>query len=213
MKIKINEIYKSIQGESSYSGIPCTFIRFTFCNLRCSYCDTEYAFYDGNDMTIDEIINKVDKLNCHLVEITGGEPLLQPGYIKLIEKLENNNYKVLVETGGALSIKEISKKTHIILDLKCPSSNMEDRNLFENLKYLKKTDEVKFVIGNKEDYKWTKSIIEKHELNKKCSILISPVYNRINPKEIVDWILEDNLDVRFQLQIHKEIWDEKTKGV
>ena len=213
MKLKINEIYYSIQGESSYAGIPCIFVRLTYCNLRCSYCDTEYAFYDGKEMTIHEIIDKVEEYNCDLVEITGGEPLLQKDCIKLIAELENKNKKILIETGGALSIKEISKKTHIILDVKCPSSNMSDRNLLDNFKYIKKTDEIKFVIGNQEDYLWAKNMIKKYKLDKKCSILISPVHNKIKEKTIVDWILKDNLNVRFQIQLHKKIWDESTKGV
>ena len=213
MKLKINEIYYSIQGESSYAGIPCIFVRLTYCNLRCSYCDTEYAFYDGKEMTIHEIIDKVEEYNCDLIEITGGEPLLQKDCIKLIAELENKNKKILIETGGALSIKEISKKTHIILDVKCPSSNMSDRNLLDNFKYIKKTDEIKFVIGNQEDYLWAKNMIKKYKLDKKCSILISPVHNKIKEKTIVDWILKDNLNVRFQIQLHKKIWDESTKGV
>ena len=213
MKIKINEIYKSIQGESSFSGLPCIFIRFTYCNLRCSYCDTEYAFYEGKIKTIKQIIKKVDSLNCHLVEITGGEPLLQDGCVKLIKELEKNNYKILLETGGALSIKDIPSKTHIVLDIKCPSSEMQNKNYWKNMDYIKKSDEVKFVIGNKIDYNWSKKIISEYDLTKKCSILMSPVYNKIQPKKIVSWILEDNLKVRFQIQIHKEIWEKDTKGV
>lgn len=213
MNLKINEIYYSIQGESSYSGIPCIFIRLTYCNLRCSYCDTEYAFYDGKEMTIKQIITEVDKYNCDLVEVTGGEPLLQKNCIKLIEELERKNKKVLIETGGALSIKEISKKTHIILDIKCPSSNMSHKNLLDNFNYIKKTDEIKFVIGDKKDYLWTKDIIENHKLNEKCSILISPVHKKIKEEKLVKWILKDNLNVRFQIQLHKQIWDEDTKGV
>ena len=213
MKIKINEIYQSIQGESSYSGLPCIFIRFTYCNLRCSYCDTEYAFHEGDEMSIQEILKKVNSYKYNLVEITGGEPLLQEGCVELISKLEKENKKVLIETGGALPIKKISSKTHIILDIKCPSSNMSDKNLWENINHLKKSDEVKFVIGNKEDYEWTKKIIEEYQLNQKCFILFSPVYNKIEPRKIVKWILKDNLDVRFQIQIHKEIWEDSTKGV
>tara|TARA_B100000029_G_scaffold484358_1_gene536465 strand:- start:717 stop:1358 length:642 start_codon:yes stop_codon:yes gene_type:complete len=213
MKIQINEIYKSIQGESSYSGIPCIFIRFTYCNLRCSYCDTEYAFYEGKDMTIEEILEKVESLDCNLVEITGGEPLLQDGCIELIKNLEKRNHTVLLETGGALPINKVSSKTHIILDIKCPSSKMDDKNYWKNIKELKKTDEVKFVIGDKADYNWSKKIITKYDLTKKCSILMSPVYDKIKPRKIVEWILKDNLEVRFQLQIHKEIWDKNTIGV
>ena len=213
MKIKINEIYYSIQGESSYSGLPCIFIRFTYCNLRCSYCDTEYAFHEGSEMSISEIISEINLYNCDLVEITGGEPLLQNGYIELINELEKENKKVLIETGGALPIKNIPLNTHIILDIKCPSSKMSDKNLWENINHLKKSDEVKFVIGNKDDYIWTKKIIKDYNLNNLCEILISPVYNKIKSKELVKWILKDNLNVRYQIQIHKEIWNDSKRGV
>ncbi len=213
MKIKINEIYKSIQGESSYSGLPCTFIRLTYCNLRCSYCDTEYAFHDGKDMEISKIIEKVNELNCNLVEVTGGEPLVQDGCINLLDALIKNNNKILLETGGALTIKNVPKNVRIILDIKCPSSNMSDKNLWSNLKLLKPSDEIKFVIGDKKDYLWTKEIIEKYNLTRNYNVLFSPVYNKIEPKSIVDWILKDDLDVRFQIQLHKSIWDAEKKGV
>ncbi len=213
MSLKINEIYHSIQGESSYSGLPCVFVRLTYCNLRCSYCDTEYAFYEGKDMSIKQIIKKINSYKCNLVEITGGEPLLQKNCIKLINELEKNNKKVLIETGGSLSIQNISKKTHIILDLKCPSSNMENKNLWTNLDYIKKTDEIKFVVGNKVDYEWTKNIIKKYDLENKCHLLISPVYDKIDNEKIINWILKDNLKIRFQIQLHKEIWDKDKKGV
>jgi len=213
MNLKINEIYYSIQGESSYSGLPCVFIRLTYCNLRCSYCDTEYAFYEGKDISIKQIIRKVNSYKCNLVEITGGEPLLQKNCIELINELEKNNKKVLIETGGSLPIKNISKNTHIILDLKCPSSNMESKNLWDNLDYIKKTDEIKFVIGNKTDYDWVKKIIAKHNLEKKCLLLISPVHDKIDKEKIINWILKDNLKIRFQIQLHKEIWDKDKKGV
>ena len=213
MSLKVNEIYYSIQGESSFSGIPCIFVRLTYCNLRCSYCDTEYAFYEGKKLEINQIIEKVNSFKCNLVEITGGEPLLQNDCIKLIEELEKNNKRVLIETGGSLTIKNISKKTHIILDLKCPSSKMEHKNLWDNLNYIKKTDEVKFVIGNKSDYNWSKKIINKYNLENKCLILMSPVFGEIDNKKIIDWILKDNLNVRFQIQLHKKIWDKDKKGV
>jgi len=213
MNIKINEIYYSIQGESSFSGLPCIFIRFTYCNLRCSYCDTEYAFHEGIEMSIEEILTKVNTYKCNLVEITGGEPLIQENCIKLISELQNINKKVLIETGGSLPIKKIPKKTHIVLDLKCPSSDMVDKNLWENIDYIKNTDEIKFVIGDKKDYIWTKKIIKKYKLFKRCAILLSPVYKKIEPKNLVAWILKDNLDVRFQIQIHKEIWEDTKRGV
>ena len=213
MSLKVNEIYYSIQGESSFSGLPCIFVRLTYCNLRCSYCDTEYAFYEGKNLEINQIIEKVNSFKCNLVEITGGEPLLQNDCIKLIEELEKNNKRVLIETGGSLTIKNISKKTHIILDLKCPSSKMEHKNLWDNLNYIKKTDEVKFVIGNKSDYNWSKKIINKYNLENKCLILMSPVFGEIDNKKIIEWILKDNLNVRFQIQLHKKIWDKDKKGV
>ena len=213
MSLKVNEIYYSIQGESSYSGLPCIFVRLTYCNLRCSYCDTEYAFYDGKDITIDEIVRQVKSFKCNLVEITGGEPLLQEECIELIKELEKHKKKVLIETSGAILIDKIPKKTHVILDIKCPSSNMSDRNLWDNIKYIKKNDEIKFVIGNAADYKWTKKIISKYQLATKCSILISPVYDKIDEKTLVNWILKDNLNARFQIQLHKKIWDKSKRGV
>tara|TARA_Y100000817_G_scaffold134749_1_gene105570 strand:+ start:1471 stop:2112 length:642 start_codon:yes stop_codon:yes gene_type:complete len=213
MKLKINEIYKSIQGESTYMGLPCTFIRLTYCNLRCSYCDTEYAFYEGKDISIDDIILKVNEYKSKLVEVTGGEPLIQDGCIDLLYKLVKNGNDVLIETGGALSIKKIPKEVIIILDIKCPSSNMSDKNLWSNINLLKKEDQIKFVIGDRNDYEWTKKIITKYNLNHKCEILFSPVFDKIEPKKIVDWIIEDDLNVRFQLQIHKFIWEPEKKGV
>lgn len=213
MKLKINEIYKSIQGESTYMGLPCTFIRLTYCNLRCSYCDTEYAFYEGYDMKIDEIINKVNTLNSNLVEVTGGEPLVQEHCIDLLKALIKNGNKILLETGGAITIKNIPKRVTIILDIKCPSSNMSDRNLWSNIKLLKKNDQVKFVIGNKNDYNWSKNIIKKYNLTNKGEVLFSPVFGEIEPQKIVDWLIKDNLDVRFQMQLHKYIWEHDKKGV
>ena len=213
MKLKINEIYKSVQGESTFSGLPCTFIRLTFCNLRCSYCDTEYAFYEGTDMAISEIITKVNKMKCNLVEVTGGEPLVQDGCIDLLKALISNGNKILIETGGALSINKIPKEITIILDIKCPSSDMSDKNLWSNIDLIKHNDEIKFVIGDDKDYKWSKDIINKYNLLDKCKVLFSPVYGKIEAKTMVDWILKDNLNVRFQTQLHKSIWPHDTKGV
>ena len=213
MKIKINEIYYSIQGESSFSGLPCVFVRFTYCNLRCSYCDTEHAFYEGKDMEISEILKKVKTYDCNLVEVTGGEPLFQKNCIILLEKLIEKKYEVLLETSGSLSIEDVPKKVVNIIDFKCPSSKMMKKNLWDNIKYLKKIDEVKFVIGDSKDYKWSKGIIKKYNLNKRCSILFSPLYGKIKPKVIVKWMLEDNIDARFQIQLHKEIWDKDKRSV
>ena len=212
--LKINEIYHSIQGESTSAGRRCVFVRLTYCNLRCTYCDTEYAFYDGKDMSVQQVIDEVEKYHCKLVEITGGEPLVQlEECLDLMNKLCDLGYEVMIETGGSLSIKEIDQRVKIIMDLKCPSSGMEKKNLYENLKCLKSTDELKFVIGDHEDYDWTIKIIKEHNLFGKCEILFSVVFGELEPVELVNWILEDNLDVRFQLQMHKYIWHPETKGV
>ena len=213
MNLKINEIYFSVQGESSYSGLPCIFIRLTYCNLRCTYCDSEYSFYDGEKMKIDEILKEIKKYSCNLVEVTGGEPLLQKNCINLLNELIKNNYDVLLETSGSLSISDVPNKVINIIDFKCPSSKMDSKNMWDNINYLKKNDEIKFVIGDRIDYEWTKQKIEEYKLNQICNILISPVYGEIEPKEIVKWILEDNLKVRFQIQMHKEIWPADKKGV
>ena len=213
MILKINEIYHSIQGESSFTGLPCIFIRLTYCNLRCSYCDSEYTFYEGTDMSIDEILNKIKNYSCKLVEVTGGEPLVQKGCIDLLQKLVDLDYKVLLETSGSLTIKDVPKEVINIIDFKCPSSNMKKKNLWENVNYLKLDDEVKFVIGNREDYDWAKNKIKKYNLTNICKILMSPSYDEIEPQMITKWILEDNLDIRFQIQLHKEIWPEEERGV
>lgn len=212
--LKVNEIYFSIQGESSKAGLPCVFVRLTYCNLRCTYCDTEYAFYDGKELSIDEIIKEIKKYGCKLVEITGGEPLVQmEECLKLMKRLSDNGYEVMIETAGNLSIKEIDKRVMIIMDLKCPSSGMMKKNLYENINYLKQTDEVKFVIGDREDYEWSQEQLTKYSLTEKCNVLFSVVFDKLDPVTLVNWIVEDNLNVRFQLQMHKYIWHPQTKGV
>ena len=213
MKLKINEIYYSIQGESSYMGKPCIFIRLTYCNLRCTYCDSEYTFHEGNDMSIDDIIDKIKKYSCKLVEVTGGEPLFQKNCINLLKKLVDLKYDVLLETSGSLSIENVPKEVVNIIDFKCPSSNMKKKNYWENIQFIKPEDEIKFVIGNKEDYDWAKEKINKYNLIDTCTVLMSHIYKKIEPKTITKWILEDSLDVRFQIQLHKEIWEDKEKGV
>ena len=213
MILRINEIYHSIQGESSFTGLPCIFIRLTYCNLRCSYCDSEYTFHNGDDMTINQILDKINKYSCKLVEVTGGEPLFQEGCIELLQKLVDLDYKVLLETSGSLTIKNVPKKVINIIDFKCPSSNMKKKNLWDNINYLKVNDEVKFVIGNREDYDWAKKKIQKYNLTNICKVLMSPTYNEIEPQIITEWILEDNLDIRFQIQLHKKIWPEEERGV
>lgn len=211
--LKVNEIYKSIQGESSKAGFPCVFVRLTYCNLRCTYCDSEYAFYDGKEMTIAEILDEISKHNCKLVEITGGEPLYQQESFELMKILCDKGYDVMLETSGSLSIENVDKRVMIIMDYKCPSSKMMKKNLYSNLQFIKSTDEIKFVIGNREDYIWSKELIIKNRLTDKCTILLSTIYGSIEPSTVVEWILEDKLNVRFQLQIHKYIWEPTTKGV
>jgi len=211
--LKINEIYHSIQGESTYAGRPCVFVRLTGCNLRCTYCDTEYAFYDGKEMSVKDVINEVEKYNCKLVEITGGEPLFQKECLILMKNLCDESFEVLLETAGNMPIENVDPGIKIIMDLKCPSSGMVDKNLYENIDHLKKTDEVKFVMGTKEDYEWSKDILNKYKLNDKCIVLFSCVFDKLDPLTLVNWILKDKLDVRFQLQMHKYIWHPETKGV
>lgn len=212
--LKINEIYQSIQGESSKAGLPCVFVRFTYCNLRCEYCDTEYAFYEGKDYTVDQIIHKIREYECNLVEVTGGEPLVQDEECRLLMKqLCDENFEVLLETGGSLPIKDIDSRIKIIMDLKCPSSGMMKKNLYENLSYLKTDDELKFVIGSREDYDWAKEIINKYDLENRCDILFSVVFNKLDPVTLVEWMLTDKIKARFQLQMHKYIWQPETKGV
>ncbi len=211
--LKVNEIYYSVQGESTKAGLPCVFVRLTYCNLRCTYCDTEYAFYEGADMNVEQIIEKVAGYGCGLVEITGGEPLVQNESLDLMRKLCDSGYEVLLETGGSLPIDKIDSRVKIIMDLKTPSSGMMKKNLYANLDHLKKTDELKFVIGSREDYEWAKQAVDEYRLAGKCEILFSVVFGKLEPLTLVNWILEDKLGVRFQLQMHKFIWEPNAKGV
>ncbi|MCC7429798.1 radical SAM protein [bacterium] len=209
--LKVNEIFFSVQGESSFIGLPCVFVRLTGCNLRCSYCDTEYAFYEGTELTFDEILEKIKAYNCKLVEITGGEPLLQENVYKFFDLLLAKNYKVMLETGGHVSVCKVPKEVVKIVDLKTPGSKMSKKNFYGNLEFLDSKDELKFVIGNREDYVWAKEILAKHKT--KSKILFSPVWDELEAKQLVSWILEDGLEVRFQLQLHKIIWSAETRGV
>lgn len=209
----INEIFHSIQGESSHMGRPCVFVRLTYCNLRCSYCDTEYAFYEGTEMDIDKILGIVAGYNCKLVEVTGGEPLFQENVHELMKRLCDEGYEILLETGGSLSIAHVDPRVKRIVDFKCPSSKMMKQNLWENVEHLKNSDEVKFVIGNREDYEWAKDKIQEYDLTMHCPVLMSVVFGELEPLQLADWILEDKLNVRFQLQMHKYIWSPETRGV
>ena len=209
----VNEIFHSIQGESTHSGRPCVFIRLTYCNLRCSYCDTVYAFEEGRDMSVDEIIEKVNTYKCNFVEITGGEPLLQPEVHRLMTLLCDNGMEVLLETGGSIDISVVDPRVKRILDFKCHSSGMERRNLWENIHYLRKDDEVKFVIGTRVDYDWAKGVLRKFDITARCNVLMGVVYGVLEPRLLAEWIIKDNLTVRFQLQTHKYIWNPDARGI
>ena len=211
--IKINEIYLSVQGESSYTGLPCVFVRLTGCNLRCTWCDTAYAFHEGKTLSIDETVDEVEKFGVNLVEITGGEPLMQENVYPLMNKLIEKGYRVLLETGGSLSLKKVPENVIKIMDIKCPGSGEHDKNNLDNLKLLGPQDEVKFVILNRQDYEWSRDLIRKYKINEISHILLSPVFDKLELKEMVKWILEDQLPVRLQTQLHKIIWDKDTIGV
>jgi 7-carboxy-7-deazaguanine synthase len=212
--LTINEIYHSIQGESTWAGELCVFVRLTFCDLRCTYCDTEYAFYEGKKQTLAEIVDAVAALQCPLVEITGGEPLLQKNVLPLMTMLADAGHTVLLETSGAHDISKVDARVHRIMDLKTPGSGECARNLFSNVEHLTQRDEVKFVIGSREDYEWSREQVERCQLTQRCrAVLFSPIFGRIDPREIVEWILADRLPVRFQLQMHKFIWTPAKRGV
>lgn len=209
----INEIFHSIQGESSYMGLPCVFVRLTFCNLRCSYCDTEYAFHEGTSMSIESIIEKVKEYKCRLVEITGGEPLAQDNVHELMSRLCDLDFEVLLETGGSLDISRVDGRVERIMDIKTPSSGMEKKNLWENILHLKVTDEIKFVVGDRNDFDWAVQTIRQHQLEDRCPVLFSPVFGELSPRELSGWILEEGLNARLQLQMHKYIWEPEARGV
>jgi 7-carboxy-7-deazaguanine synthase len=212
--LRINEIFYSIQGEGSRSGKPCVFIRLTGCGLRCTYCDTEYAFYEGDDRSLENILSEVRSYECNLIELTGGEPLEQEAVYPLMKTLCDEGYDVMIETGGHIDISRVDPRVKRIVDLKTPSSGMENRNLYRNVEYLTRQDEVKFVIGSREDYLWSKEQIELFNLpNKVTTILLSPVTDVLASSDLAKWILEDKLPVRFQVQLHKIIWPGVDRGV
>lgn len=209
----VNEIYKSVQGESSFSGLPCVFVRLTGCPLRCSWCDTTYGFKGGSQKTITELVDEVLSYDTPCVELTGGEPLAQKNSQDLMALLVQKGKRVLLETSGSISVADVPKEVHIIMDLKCPDSKMSHKNKLENLSYLKSSDEIKFVIASKNDYIWARDIIKEHKLESRFQLLLSPSWGELDPKDLVEWFLEDKLNCRLNLQIHKYIWDPAKKGV
>jgi 7-carboxy-7-deazaguanine synthase len=204
--MRITEIYQSVQGESSYAGLPCVFVRTTGCDLRCGWCDSEFTFTGGTMMTVDQIMGEVEKYGCELVELTGGEPLLQPEIYELSTRLADRGRTVLIETGGHRDISRLDPRVIRIMDLKCPASGECEKNLWSNLEHLRPDDEVKFVIADHGDYAWTLKTIREHGLEDRVHLLISTAFGMIEPSKVVAWMLEDKLRARFQLQLHKYIW-------
>lgn len=211
--LKVNEIFFSIQGESTRMGLPCVFVRLTACDLRCTYCDTEYAFYDGVERSLESILAEVASYNCPLVEITGGEPLLQAEVYPLMTQLCDTGYEVLLETSGHILVDKVDARVRKIIDMKTPSSAMMKRMNYRNLELASPTDEVKFVIGTRADYDWSKTLIAEYHLTEKLTVLMSVVFGELTPQHLAEWILADRLRVRFQLQMHKQIWHPETRGV
>jgi 7-carboxy-7-deazaguanine synthase len=211
--MRITEIFHSIQGESSYAGQPCVFVRLTGCPLRCTWCDTDYAFYGGNEFSIDEVLAKVQTYGCRLVEVTGGEPLVQPESLPLMTRLCDAGYTVLLETSGAVNIAPVDPRAHVILDVKCPGSGMTDRMHWPNLSQLAAKDEAKFVMADRADYDWSREILTQYDVASRCPVLFSPVFGLLDARQLAEWILADRLPVRFQLQMHKYIWAPDMRGV
>ncbi|MGP0565958.1 MULTISPECIES: radical SAM protein [unclassified Nitrospina] len=211
--LKVTEIFKSVQGESTRAGLPCLFVRLTGCNLRCRWCDTEYAFYGGKSMSVDEIIHALTPHEISLVEITGGEPLLQDEVFGLMQTLLDRNYTVMLETGGSLSLERVPAAVIKIVDLKCPGSGEVMQNRYDNLDRLQPHDEVKFVIADRTDYEWSRDTLKKYAIDQKVQVLFSPVYDKLPLKDLTEWVLEDGLPIRVQTQLHKWIWGKDAIGV
>jgi len=217
--LRVTEIFLSIQGESTWAGLPCAFVRLAGCPLRCVWCDTEYSFHGGEKLTLEEITHRVEEMETELVEITGGEPLVHPNAFRLAKELLDGGYTVLVETSGAVDVAPLDSRAHKIMDLKCPGSGEESRNLWSNLSHLTSRDEVKFVVKDRTDYEWVRAVIRNRGLDQGVregtlgALLISPVWDLMEPRPLAEWILEDHLPVRMQFQLHKLIWDPETRGV
>ncbi len=213
-KMKVNEIFFSIQGESTYAGLPFAFIRLSGCNLRCTYCDSEYAFYEGTEMAVEQILDKIEPFPTRFALVTGGEPMLQESVHALFRALLDRGYVVLLETGGQISLADVDPRIHKIMDFKCPSSGMEVHNRLENVLCLTRADEVKFVVGDKEDFDWACGMIRRYDLISRVSaVLFSPVHSKVTNANLADWILHCGLPVRMQVQLHKIVWPDIQRGV
>lgn len=213
MSLRVNEIFYSIQGESTYAGRPCAFLRLTGCNLRCRWCDTVYAFHEGERRSVEQVLEQVRAFQCPLVEITGGEPLLQEAVYPLIDRLLTEGYEVLIETGGSLSVDRLDPRVVKILDLKAPGSGMDPHNNLDNLRYLDRKDQIKFVVADRQDYEWATQVIAKHALANTVQVLFSPVFGELHPGQLATWLLADRLNARLQIQLHKYVWDPGRRGV
>lgn len=205
-RLRINEIFHSLQGEADCVGFPTVFVRLTGCPLRCQYCDTEYAFHSGEWFDLDAILRKVRELTAQYVCVTGGEPLAQPNCLKLLERLCDAGFSVSLETSGALDVAAVDSRVSRVIDVKTPGSNEATRNRIENFAHLSPRDQLKFVICSRADYDWSKDFLHEHALTERCRILFSPSYNQLAPAVLADWILADHLPVRFQMQLHKVLW-------
>lgn len=212
--LTINEIFYSIQGESTFVGRPCVFVRLTGCDLRCSWCDTPYAFHEGRKFSIEEVLQEVEKYGCPLVEVTGGEPLLQDDVYPLMERLLERGRTVLLETGGQIDISRVPGKVVKVMDVKCPGSGEAGKNHWENIDRLGSRDQVKFVIKDREDYEYARDVVQRHALERRCAaVLFSPVHGVLEPKLLSEWVLQDRVPARVQVQIHKYIWGADVRGV
>ncbi len=211
--LKINEIFLSIQGESTYSGCPCVMVRLTGCNLRCTYCDTEFAFYEGEERQVEDILMQIEEFRCSLVCITGGEPLMQADVFPLMDASIRRGNTVLLETNGSLSLENVPDKVITIMDIKTPDSGCEGHTLYDNIRFLGKGDEAKFVICSRHDYLWAVRTMRKRHLGSICTVLFSPAWGLLDPGLLANWIIEDRVPVRFQLQLHKMIWPGEKRGV
>jgi 7-carboxy-7-deazaguanine synthase len=209
----VNEIYRSIQGEGLYAGLPCTFIRLTACHLRCTYCDSRYSFGQGDLFDLDQLVARALDLGDTLIEVTGGEPLLQAEVYPLMTRLCDTSRKVLLETSGAVDISNVDPRVHVIMDLKTPGSGEHEANVWSNLGHIKLTDEIKFVICDRRDFDWSLNAIEEHALIGRCEVLMSPAFGSVNPTDLANWILDSRRPIRLQIQLHKQLWAPDARGV
>ncbi len=212
-ELLVHEIYRSVQGESTFAGIPCSFVRLAVCDARCTWCDTPHAFNQGEPWSVDAILARVEKFGTTLVQVTGGEPMLQPEVLPLMSRLADSGFTVLLETSGAHDLSRVDQRVHIIMDLKCPDSGECEGNHWQNLDVLKSSDQIKFVIASRRDFEWAGRIIDEQSLGQRFTVLLSPAFGLVEPIQLTHWLLESGLQVRMQLQLHKYIWDPQARGV